>query len=99
MHDALFADGVALDPPGLLKAAATAGLDLPLTQVCIGADGSAKVRADRAAAEAIGLTGTPAFLIGIVELGGVRVTKVLRGAQPFQEFAAALDELLARVAG
>jgi hypothetical protein len=45
------------------------------------------------------LTGTPAFLIGIVELGGVRVTKVLRGAQPFQEFAAALDELLARVAG
>jgi predicted DsbA family dithiol-disulfide isomerase len=99
MHDALFVDGATLDPPGLLKAAATAGLDLPLAQVCLGEDGSTKVRADRAAAEAIGLTGTPAFLIGIVEPGGVRATKVLRGAQPFQEFAAALDELLARVAG
>ncbi len=99
MHDALFEEGAALDLPGLLRAAAAVGLDPGQTETCLAQDGSAEIRADRAAAEALQLTGTPAFLVGLVEQGGVRVIKVVRGAKPFAEFAAVIDDLLGRVAG
>ncbi len=99
MHDALFLDGATLDPPGLLRAATNVGLDVPQNLECLAQDGSARIRADRATAEALQLKSTPAFLVGLVETGGVRVTRVLRGARPFPEFAAVLDDLLARLGG
>ena len=41
------------------------------------------------------LTGTPAFLIGRVESERVYVSRVIPGATPFAEMAAALDQALA----
>ena len=57
---------------------------------------SAKVREDMAEAKRLGLTGTPAFLIGQVRPDGtVRVVRKIGGAQPLPVFQDALDGLLA----
>ena len=94
MHDALFQPDLALDGPGLLRAARSAGLNIGEAVSCFEEDGSAKIRADRQSAVALGLTGTPAFLFGVVGSGSVRVQQVLRGARPVEDFAKILDDLL-----
>lgn len=93
MHDAMFLGTATLDTPGLLIAARVAGLNTNEAKACIAADGSKAIREDMARAAALNLTSTPVFLIGRIEQGGVRVSKVLRGAQPFESFAAVLDPL------
>ena len=46
----------------------------------------------------LGISGTPAFLIGRTPSGGepIKVTKVVEGAQPFSVFKTAIDEALAQ---
>jgi hypothetical protein len=55
----------------------------------------AAVRADSESAIELGLTGTPAFLIGRVQEDRlVRVMTAFTGARPLSEFARAIDDTL-----
>lgn len=93
MHDALFRVDASLEPSGLLHAAGQAGLDVKKAQVCLEKDND-KVQEEAKRAQALNLTSTPIFLIGKIEPGGLRVTKVLRGAQPASAFSEVIDRLL-----
>ncbi len=87
-HDKLFAGRRALEDADLARYAQEIGLDTEAFQACL-ADGRfrEKVEADASAAEAIGITGTPAFLVNGILLTGVR---------PIEEFVALIDGELAR---
>lgn len=96
MHDRLFLNPARLDPATLRGHATALQLDVAAYDACL-ADGAAdKVRADGAGAAAVGVSGTPGFLLGRVEPDGrVKVTQRMSGASPFAAFQAALDALLA----
>lgn len=93
MHDRIFANQRALGVPELESHAQALGLDLARFQSCL-ADGKAgtRIKEDLVEAKRLGLTGTPAFLIGEFQAdGSVRITRRITGAQPFQVFQAALE--------
>jgi len=95
MHDRLFSDQKSLNEPGLLASGAAVGLETKSFATCLAGSTAEKVKADAAQAGKLGLTGTPAFLIGAVQTtGGVKVTDVLSGARPIGEFRAVLDRAL-----
>jgi len=77
-HDVLFANQRALMPDDLKKHAADLGLDAGAFAACLDS-GRAKARidADLDAAQALGLTSTPAFFIN---------GRFLSGAQPYEAF-------------
>jgi protein-disulfide isomerase len=56
----------------------------------------AAIDADVAAARALGISGTPSFVLGYVDDQVVRVARVLVGALPIEVFRQALDDLLAQ---
>jgi protein-disulfide isomerase len=98
MHDRLFADQQSLAVTDLLNDGQMLGLDQAKFQSCL-IDGkmTATVRKDMAEARRLGLTGTPAFLIGEVKPDGtVTVASRINGAQPFHVFQAALETSLAK---
>ena len=73
------------------------GLDVALFDECLnsGKHGDA-VRRDMAEAKKAGVTGTPSFVVAIIDDSGVvRGFKFIRGAQPFSAFKRALDEAAA----
>jgi protein-disulfide isomerase len=87
-HDRLFANPKKLSGPELQEHAAQLGLDVGAFRACVeSAKYRADVEADVAAANAVGVSGTPAFFIN-----GRR----LEGAQPFEAFKEVIDEELAR---
>jgi len=95
MHDRLFANQTALEP--WTAHAEAIGIDTAKFDACL-ASGKfdQQIRQDMAQAQRVGVTGTPAFMIGRTEPGStkVRVISVLKGAKPFAEFKAELDRLL-----
>ncbi|MBI4914314.1 MAG: thioredoxin domain-containing protein [Acidobacteria bacterium] len=99
MHARLFANQKALEP---WSAHATAvGLDLPKFEACM-ADGThaAAIRADMAAAQKLGIQGTPGFLLALTDpKDPQKVTglSVIRGARPFADFKAEIDRELAAI--
>jgi len=98
MHTLLFANQRALGPADLPRHAGTLDLDVAAFTQCLDrGEHAAKVRKDVEDAHKAGLTGTPAFLIGVSRGAGpeVRVLRKISGAQPFPAFKAALDGLLA----
>lgn len=87
-HDALFAAAAPLDAQILEEAAARAGaaagdVDRALRR----GSAAAKVDADLALGRSIGVTGTPAFFVNGVLIGG---------AQPIEKFRAVIDAELSR---
>jgi len=96
-HDRLFANQKPFTAAELNDYARAEQLDMRKFESCLTAGiSAAKVTRDLAEAERIGLTGTPAFLLGEVQTdGSVRVTRLITGAQPFQVFQTALDRALA----
>ena len=87
-HDVLFDNNQALSDEDLERYAADMGLEMEAFKQCISERESQQVvDADAAAAESLGLTGTPAFFVN-----GIQFT----GAQPVEKFAAIIDEELAR---
>ena len=58
---------------------------------------AAGIKKDIADAGTVGISGTPTFLIGVVQPGDgrVKVVKKLVGAKPYEEFKAAIDSTLA----
>lgn len=87
-HDRLFATGgiFALSEGSLKQYAVDLGLDTTKFSQCVGgAQARQKVERETAVARAIGMTGTPAFLIN----GGRLI-----GAQPFEVFAEVIEGML-----
>lgn len=83
MHDALFADQKGLEISALKRKARALSLDDAAFASCL--DGGSKAEAvaeDMAAAQKVGVTGTPAFFINGV---------MLSGAMPFEEFERIID--------
>ncbi len=87
-HDRLFANPTKLSDADLKAHAAALGLDTTKFNVCVdNHQQKPGVDADMAAAEAVGVTGTPAFFIN---------GRAIEGAQPFESFKRVIDEELAR---
>jgi protein-disulfide isomerase len=96
MHDLLFQNQTALAPEQLVAHGKTLGLNETAFQECLDTGKfAADINKDIADAGAAGITGTPAFLLGVIQPDGrVKVVKKLSGAKPFAEFKAAIDSAL-----
>jgi protein-disulfide isomerase len=96
MHDQLFANQKSLAVADLISHAQTVGLDPATFRACLEEGKKASVvKRDVDEAQELGLTGTPAFLLGKVQPDGtVRVTKRIVGAHPLPAFQTAIQALL-----
>jgi protein-disulfide isomerase len=95
MHEALLSRDMKLDDAALERQAQALGLDGARFRECVaGNKYEAAIARNAAEAAALGVRGTPSFIIGKVshgELEGLRVA----GAIPYQDFSAYLNRLLA----
>jgi predicted DsbA family dithiol-disulfide isomerase len=92
MHSALFEDQKRMDDASLVKRAQVLKLNEDVFRTCFEGAMRSQVDADSRHAAALGLSGTPAFLFGTrTPDGRVKVSQVLVGTQPFEEFQKALD--------
>jgi protein-disulfide isomerase len=101
MHGKLFESPPTRDSaqlaPQLVSQAQSIGLDVGKFRTCFdGGKYSTPVRDNVARMQALGVDSTPTFLIGLTPAPGqpMKVVKVVRGAVPYQQFKAALDQLL-----
>ena len=98
MHDRLFRSQKATAPTDLRAHAETLGLDTGRFQECLdGGRHAAAVRQRLAQGKKATVRGTPTFFVGLTDAAQptVRAVKVIRGAQPYQVFKEAIEELLA----
>jgi len=95
MHAALLGGAADLQSGGIERRASALGLDMATFGECVARRTYAELIAAHVhEADAVGIDGTPGFVVGRVsgnELEGVRV----EGALPYEEFAELLRELLA----
>ena len=98
MHDALFNDQKAKQDEDFKAMADSLGLDPTAFSTCLSSDKFAEqIKADQAEGRKLGISGTPSFVLGLTDAkdpSTVHLTKFIRGAQPYNNFAAAIDELL-----
>ena len=95
MHDLLFANQQKLSIDDLKGYAEELGLKKSSFEKCLDSGRYAEeVKSDLKAAKAAGIKGTPSFIIGRVEKNGMVDGRILRGAQPYGAFKAAIDEIL-----
>lgn len=96
MHDALFADQEHLDRASIRERQAALGLDVVKSDLCIESPATKKrIAADTDAARALGVSGTPTLLIGVLDAGGrVKVTRRVSGAKSADEVEGLISELL-----
>jgi protein-disulfide isomerase len=98
MHDELFADQRALAKDAVSAKAKSLGLDVSSFEACIETDGKTQVRSDETSAGSLGVHGTPAFFIGIIQPDRtVKVRKVLTGATDAKVFEDAINEVYTAV--
>lgn len=95
VHDRFFQDPPKLMDADLIEQARAVGVDLSEFRKCLAGQTADRVSQDTALARTLKLSGTPAFLIGRVESERVYVSRVIPGATPFADMAAALDQALA----
>ncbi len=96
MHDALLTGPDPLEDGGIDRRAKALGIDLERLHACMAAQRYAgAIERNVAAADALNIRGTPAFVIGRMANGGLE-GQLVDGAQPYEEFDAALRQLLAR---
>jgi protein-disulfide isomerase len=96
MHDRLFANQKDLEPR--TPHAQAIGLDVTAFDACVASDKEdAAIRRDIAEAQKLGISGTPAFLIGRTDPKSSKLTilAAVRGARPFADFETEIDKLLA----
>jgi protein-disulfide isomerase len=95
MHDLLSASPTTLGPESYTKYAGNLGLDAGAFKSCIESEKHlADIRASGQGAGAIGISGTPSFVIGTVTgdtLDGIKII----GAQPYPVFEKAIKDYLA----
>jgi protein-disulfide isomerase len=96
LHDRLFANQRALAPEQLAAHAQAVGADEAKFNECLQRGvKTAKVRKDLDDGLKAGVTGTPAFFVGVADGGTVKVARVVKGAVPFAAFKEAIDAVLA----
>jgi protein-disulfide isomerase len=101
MHDRLFANQNSLEPAMLTAHAQAIGVDAKKFQSCLDSDKYATdIRKDISDANKLGITGTPTTVIGMTQANDpkIKIVRVIRGAQGYNAFKAAFDELLAPAA-
>jgi len=87
-HTKLFAAGAKFDAESLREYASDSDLDLVAFQTCVDERRfQADIETDLAAGREVGVAGTPAFFVN-----GIRI----KGARPFDDFAAIIDKELER---
>lgn len=96
LHDLLFERQNRIEAANLRSFALEAGADPARLERCLAEEAGATVAEDTAAAYDLDIRGTPAFFLGYVEDGVVRVVQRLQGAKPLADFTSAIDALLAR---
>ena len=98
MHYRLFANQRNLNPADLPGHAQAVGLDVPAFQSCLDSNKHAElVRAHLADGQKAGITGTPTFFLGVLGPDSqLKVSRTIRGAQPFSAFKSAIDAALAQ---
>ena len=100
MHDRLFANQQALAVEKLPDHAAAVGLDAAKFKTCLDSGKfAAQVRKDLVEGQKAGTTGTPTFFLALTDPNDaktVKATVVLKGAQGYSAFKAAIDELLSK---
>jgi len=97
MHDRLFGNQGMLTPAHLPAHASALGLDAQRFQRCLAGGSSAvQIRKDMAEGRQAGVTGTPAFFIGVTTPNSptVKVARTIIGAKPYSAFKEAIDSLL-----
>jgi predicted DsbA family dithiol-disulfide isomerase len=98
MHDRIFEDQKRVDPEDLMAHAEALDLDMPDFRECFDGNKYAqKVRDDLQEGARAGVRGTPSFFAGVADPEDptkIRATKLIRGAQPYEAFKQAIDELL-----
>jgi protein-disulfide isomerase len=94
MHDRLFAEKPRTSD-GIKEIARQLGLPLEQFEVCLTAPSThQRLEQEIGIAEKMGLKGTPAFALGLLDDSGrVSVKQILRGAQPIEVFDRAIQEL------
>ena len=102
LHDRMFANQNALSPADLTSQAKAIGLDMSKFSQCLESGRtSAAVRAGLEQAASMGIEGTPAFVIGLIDPKNprdpnIKILGLIGGAQPYPVFKAALEKALAR---
>jgi protein-disulfide isomerase len=99
MHDSLFANQSSLSDKSLSDRARALGLDTAKFDECLASTRYLDdIRASTAEAQKFGIAGTPTFLVGIIRPDGntIEIRKGITGAQRYETFQAALDDLLAQ---
>ncbi|MEO0815644.1 MAG: thioredoxin domain-containing protein, partial [Myxococcota bacterium] len=87
-HDLLFANQRQLQDPDLESYAKSSGVDLTRWKSCVEDETyKSKILGDQRTAVSLGARGTPGFFIN---------GRFIRGAKPYTEFAALIDEELAK---
>ena len=95
MHHALLSGTDPLADGGIERRARETGLDVDRLHTCVKANRyESAIARNIAAADALDVHGTPAFVIGKMANGGLE-GQLVEGAQPYSEFDAALTQLLA----
>lgn len=98
MHDRIFEDQRRVDPEDLMAHADALDLEIEGFRDCLDSSAYAqKIRDDLQEGARAGVTGTPSFFVGLADPDDptkIRASKFIRGAQPYEAFKQAIDELL-----
>lgn len=94
MHEALYANNGRLSPALYLQLGHELDLDNTKFTTCL-ADAASEqaVMRDVAEAQRLNITGTPSFVLGIIEENRLNVVRVARGAPNFEMFAEEIEKL------
>ena len=96
MHDVLFGNREALEPPKLSEHARALGLDGARFDQCLTAGThAARVSQGLTDGEAAGVRGTPGFVVAKTTPGDSVEGTLVVGAQPVEVFRRLIDQLLA----
>lgn len=94
-HEAIFGGEVSLDSASYQAFAKSLGIKSSKYDSCLNDKKIASiVDQDMAEGESVGVSGTPAFLIGKIKNGKVVDGRLITGARPYSSFSRALDDLL-----
>ncbi len=94
MHEALYANNGRLSPTLYPQLGRELDLDNTKFTTCL-ADAASEqaVMRDVAEAQRLNITGTPSFVLGIIEGNRLNVVRVARGAPSFETFAEEIEKL------
>lgn len=98
MHNQLFGYQQALAPDQLPTYAQDLGLDVPAFQEClVKGSHAAGIREDIRTVQNLGITGTPAYLLGrrLPEGDKIEVLEVVKGLPPYEDMETKINALLA----